>query len=565
MNNMYTRQLVDVTKKTKDPITLLEHTKNRKSNMIFSRQREIIKKSPKIDVLVCTPDESTQRFKKFIHSFKLTTKGIEYNLIIRNNHWDKNFCVIDEFNNALDNASEWLLILDDDVYFEDNNWLKKMIECTHIKDVHVIGTDVWYNKNVHSGCGVVIDYNCNPIFLKRNDKTRYVPAIGTCIALVKKTSLRFSKEYKHYFIDPDFCLRGWEKGLKTVVVPVKTYHECDGEIMKKAGKSVSTQVQEDKEIFKKIWIDTDRLSNLYSNIKKDVDCELPNKTNIVVDDKIKYHVNFVTPNGYNGAIGELLRSIVENHPEHVSVSINKEKIDEFNTLNYYVVWHIIKNNNKAHYSKKALDVLFCPHPDDRTCYPTLKGASHNTFMCTKYYQEAIKNGVEKDKCTLIYPGIDGMFFDRRLRLFHPAWTQGRGKRKGAEIWEKLKDIEWLNCIGSEGEMSKQELLLNFHAADVIGCFATIEGGPMMLAEAYSIGKPIIIGDNIGLIEDFKNKGFIDNKRIITYYPINLETVLPILRQFYDKKIKSLPNIDWLSHNEYAKNNWKLFDKLMLNK
>jgi len=562
MRGIYTRNVVNMENIRKKP-THNNTIKNNniRNNSIRNRNRnKIVDNSPikiKLDVLICTPDENTDRFKKCLSTFKETTKGIDYNLIIRNNHWFKDFKNTVEFNKALDECNDWLLVLDDDVYFENNNWLQTMINATTIDNVHVIGTNIWYSDKIESGSGAVIDYDCNTKFIKGDNNIRKVSSIGTCTALIKKTSLRFDTNYTHYFIDPDYCLRGWEKGLKTVVVPVRTFHRCDGFVMNQNQKQVSDLLQIGKDEFKKIWVDTNRLETLYKKIKFDVGHELPFLTQIDEKD-YKYSVNFVIMNGYGGAIGELLDSLIRNAPDNIKITKSTDPVDEDNTINYYIVWHLFKKDNRIRKCNKAIDVLFSPHPDDKSFLPTIKEADHNVFMCSKYQKEAIQYGISSDKTSLIFVGIDDMYFDDRLRVFCPAWLHDRGARKGSYIWDIISKLDWLNCYSSEGKLNKDELLLQYQACDVVLSTGLIEGGPMMILESLALGKTIITPDGVGMADDFK-------KDLITYNPKDIQSLIRILKNIYNEKMRKTIKYKQFTQLNYVKQHYELFDRLITEK
>ena len=127
-------------------------------------------------------------------------------------------------------------------------------------------------------------------------------------------------------------------------------------------------------------------------------------------------------------------------------------------------------------------------------------------MNEQYRQMLIDAGMDAGKVHRIHYGIDEVYRDCRLRIFHPGRMVATDEymgRKGWSDWQRLMQCEWLVCKRSEGLLSQEQMLDEYLKADVIVSTATMEGGPMACIEALALGKPYIGRKGVGLHNEYQ--------------------------------------------------------------
>ncbi len=55
---------------------------------------------------------------------------------------------------------------------------------------------------------------------------------------------------------------------------------------------------------------------------------------------------------------------------------------------------------------------------------------------------------------------------------------------------------------SGGQLSFDELMVQYRACDVVLSTATLEGGPMLVAEGAALGKPVVAPAGVGWVDSF---------------------------------------------------------------
>jgi len=248
-------------------------------------------------------------------------------------------------------------------------------------------------------------------------------------------------------------------------------------------------------------------------------------------------------------LGELWRAIEAAKPEGAIVSVSDKPVDEPGVINYYNPYRGYKSK-----SKRAKDVLFCTHPEiEPLFWDAPQQADHTIVMCDQYRDSLIARGVHASKVTRIHPGADPMFRDMRLRVFNPAIMQGR-ERKGKELWKRLAKTPWIEAICSNGRLTKEQLLTEYLACDVVVSTARAdgEGGPMSVPEAAQLGKPMVMPIGVGLVGD------VDIPLITRYTPGDYDNLINALRTHYERK-QNQPRYltDW-TWERWGKEHWDVF-------
>lgn len=206
-------------------------------------------------------------------------------------------------------------------------------------------------------------------------------------------------------------------------------------------------------------------------------------------------LNIVMPTNHHAwVLRKFYEALATTTPEDWEIKTSEEPIDAPDVVNYYMPYHSYERK-----SEQAKDIVFCTHPSfpDKFVSSAMQ-ADHAITMCLKYLDALIACGIPGKKITCIYPGVDDVYLPpKKLRLFNPVLMTGREERKGMALWNALCATNQFYCVLSDGQMTAEEVYLEYLKADIIVCTSSMEGGPMCLYEACALGKPIVIGMDVG--------------------------------------------------------------------
>ena len=198
-----------------------------------------------VEALIQTPDMYAPETHECIASFKATTKGVPVLLHVCDNGGMQPYVHIREMNRRLEIAQRYLLVMDDDVYFEDNGWLQSLIDA--------LDSD----PQIAAAYPYVVRGDITDIPADR-PKVRYSCTIGACCTLFRPTPIRLSEEYTHYYADTDYCMRLWDAGYTAVQTDKVVWHGHPtrgkhSHSLKKTDNSFRQFEQTDKTLKARIW------------------------------------------------------------------------------------------------------------------------------------------------------------------------------------------------------------------------------------------------------------------------------------------------------------------------
>ena len=273
----------------------------------------------------------------------------------------------------------------------------------------------------------------------------------------------------------------------------------------------------------------------------------------------RYHVHFVEGGiaGRGWILERMGDEIRGRKPDNVSVSVGNVSLDEPGVINHYNCY-LMYRVKSAH----AVDCGQFTHPG----YPMRwekAGAfcDHAVAKCRTYYDLLIRDsGRDSKNTSLIYPGCDIDFHAPKFRVFQPSKmtsAQSYRQRKGVELWERLKEIDGLDCVCSGGKMSPEQVIAQYWRADAIVSTATMEGGPMSVPEALAMGRTVYARRGVGLVDDYASTGV---KGLVLYdsdgHLIEMLTDKAQERQTEYAKVGA-----WSTWDRYAADYWALFGRL----
>jgi len=216
-----------------------------------------------------------------------------------------------------------------------------------------------------------------------------------------------------------------------------------------------------------------------------------------------------------------------NNTDYVIDKPSQHPIDKPGYVNFY--------NPYRHWQGKsrfARDVAFFTHPGEIDQWNAAMQCDAAIVMCDQYRQALIDAGMYWKRIHRVHLGIDERYRDCRLRIFHPGRMVISGEyqaRKGWDDWKRLMELDWLDCIRSEGMLTDEQMRDEYMKADVIVSTATMEGGPMGCIEALAMGKTYIGRAGVGVHDEYA-------KHIARYHNHD-ELVVKLWQAYKEKEAK----------------------------
>jgi GT2 family glycosyltransferase len=228
-------------------------------------------------ILICTPDSRSDTFKRCYESLQATTRGIPYDLIVRDNRWNPKFNHAEEIVRTMSSAPEGdFITLDDDVELV-GTWLEAMLENSEKSMVRgIVATTEYKPNNLLWRRGWYCDKHGKPIkWTGEIKKQKCVPAVSSCCMLITERAKNHIIEldystYKKYYFDIEWCFECWINDLSVSVIQEHCIHH-GGVAVNKSGLDVSEILEHDRRMFIRRWIESGKLKN----IQDDYSCLFP--------------------------------------------------------------------------------------------------------------------------------------------------------------------------------------------------------------------------------------------------------------------------------------------------
>jgi glycosyltransferase involved in cell wall biosynthesis len=231
-----------------------------------------------------------------------------------------------------------------------------------------------------------------------------------------------------------------------------------------------------------------------------------------------------------------------------------DEIDEAD-INYYVNWHAFKG------STSGLDVAFFTHYEPRskqTFFDVARSMDHCIFMSEKYRLEMRELNI--DTTSTIPLGVDLALFKPKLILgCVGSFSQNevRRERKGYDMIQALRGLDWIDVRITEGELNFSELPDFYRELDYVLIPSSIEGGPMCVSESLACGIPVIAPPDVGAISEY-------DTGIINYTNGDFESLKAVLVELYEKKLHLRQSVEHLTWDNFATRHDELFRWLTRN-
>lgn len=234
-----------------------------------------------------------------------------------------------------------------------------------------------------------------------------------------------------------------------------------------------------------------------------------------------------------------------HHTDMVLYSGNSPLNEEGVSINYYINYRLFKKKSNH------IDIAWFTHPEpDDKFYEIAQQVDFAICNCEKYRHELSERGVN---AYTIIPGIDEIFRPV-LKVGFVGRFSDYGYRKGSDILESVNQLNFVDLMLTNGEVSQKDLPDFYNKLDCVLIASRYEGGPMCLLEGLAMGKPIICPPDVGLASMFE-------ENIIPYTNgdiVSLTKVLEILFEEKKKRFAAVKNLTW---SYWAENHHNLFSLL----
>lgn len=256
----------------------------------------------------------------------------------------------------------------------------------------------------------------------------------------------------------------------------------------------------------------------------------------------------------NWILNKLAKYLIDNI-DYVQGSILTPDITTNWDLTYFINYFLYSPDFGAGLFKKPLQNskktgAFFTHKDIYTYEKKAKKLDFCICPCTltaDYLKKYNKN------THVIYHGIDLDRFKPKLTLGFIGKKQ-QGNRKGMDLFDLIQEIPFVELKATNGTLSEDEIPEFYHSIDYVLIASTVEGGPLCFQEGLASGKEIISTD-VGMVHDFKQC-----EGIYIFDRENPETLINILHELYDKKLKKRQLIEQYSIEYFVNEHKKLFQK-----
>ncbi len=181
---------------------------------------------------------------------------------------------------------------------------------------------------------------------------------------------------------------------------------------------------------------------------------------------------------------------------------------------------------------------------------------HCVVLSSKYWWE-LKERIGQDKLSLIFPPAHQLCKVEPLRVgwFHRS-PPGYGKRKRQEWIEALRRESWIEIVESGGRLSTFDLYAKMRKCDVVLITSQQEGGPLSLVEALASGVPVLIGEGVGLQQDFE-----EHPAVHTFDVDSYDSMRGKLWGLYEPRMFCSKSVELFSEDNWIQKHKELFQRI----
>lgn len=139
-----------------------------------------------------------------------------------------------------------------------------------------------------------------------------------------------------------------------------------------------------------------------------------------------------------------------------------------------------------------------------------KVADYIFSQSQKYATELIENGIDRNKISVVSPGIDQMYMQRKTKRSENdklvvRWVGRRYKssgRKNNQLIQRVSDLDFIDFSESGGKLKDDNMLKFVQDADIIISPSLVEGGPLCINESLATGTPVLCYEGVGVADEF---------------------------------------------------------------
>ena len=254
----------------------VQHEASKSAQRVVGRNdKEVINPPKSVTIAVSTMDITGNLSRSCLESIRHNTEGIDYEIIVLDNHAMPKFHHANDMNRALASAAgDYVVFLDEDVIVT-NGWLAALLNGVSQEDgvvtlSHWDGRKTWPRRTSHAGA-VIDRFGKVQNIVKPHHDEKFVPFVSSACMLVTSKRLRFEESYNKYFHDTDYCLQVWESGKRVKVLREHVFHYRQGALLAAGhdSKTIDELKSADLQTYLRLWGKSGRLEKLKTVLDKE--------------------------------------------------------------------------------------------------------------------------------------------------------------------------------------------------------------------------------------------------------------------------------------------------------
>lgn len=209
-------------------------------------------------------------------------------------------------------------------------------------------------------------------------------------------------------------------------------------------------------------------------------------------------------------------------------------------INYFIHYAKYKKTN-------LINAAWFTHPADERFEKIGAEIDYAICNCEKHRTKI------KAPSSVIIPGIDKCFKSKLVLgfagRFYPCG------RKGENLLDKIKQLDFVDLKITNGNLTRKQMPNFYNAVDYVIVTSSLEGGPMCILEAASMGKKTICPLDVGFASSFTDV-------IIPYKKSNWKSLKQVLWQLYNDKTEIRSRVSKFTWHNWAKEHNIIFESLI---
>lgn len=247
--------------------------------------------------------------------------------------------------------------------------------------------------------------------------------------------------------------------------------------------------------------------------------------------------------------GWVLENFAKQLKKHLDYIVLQQNPSKY-SINYFMPYYLLKTGPWK-------SIGWFTHQEEK---PDLKAkfewAARKSNFCishSKKYVDLLRGWGIKN-VEQITPGISLDVYKPKVVLGYVGRLYTSTDRKNPNMLKFIQSLPFVTLKVTNGKIAEKDMPDFYNSLDAVFVPSTIEGGPMCITEGLACGKPIIAPRGVGVVDEY-------NVGIIKYEKNNIDDVLRVVKQIYDKKLELRKVVEDHTWVKFAKRHDKVFKLL----